>query len=707
MGLETATYVGGLNASNPATTDPKSQGDDHLRLLKSVLLNSFAGFSGMILVTGTEAQGATANDYTLTISPAPAAYTSPMVVMFKATHANTGAATVQIGALGTKPLLAVDGSALKAGDIENGGLVAVFYDGTSFFLLSGNDRADRNGDSYSGTHDYTGATLNVSTPTASAQAVNKAYADGLSFSTALPAQTGNGGKFVTTNGSVASWGTPGLVLAPLAGGAFAAGALNGVLVNASYTLPDLTTTTDAFGLCALTNASSVPASVTCSDSWTISTGFSAGTLSILYPFSKYTAHGTWGGGTMAPPTLATAAAASAPTIVASVQVSANVLVVFFTDSAGLKAVAFDTSAGTVGNVLTVQATATAITKVVAYNDAAGYLVASYVFNTNASRLAALTISGTTLALSAGSPYTVSATALDAPTVQLAAGSYVTSIGAAVTAHTCTAGTFASGTATAAAFAGGVYGLRKVSSTLAVIAGATANAAGTTATARTISVTGTSAVLNTAAVSATSIVDGRTNANSGFVPFDAANFLLWAKDTTTSTTSNFWAVAISGTACSFGAVTTSANNNPSTYTPVTYAYAPGQQVIPYSATQVLFGNLAGGPYVVSLSGTAITVGATQLSGQTAGTFYRDFAAATWFYVGSSAFDIFTVGATTTMTSSEQVAVAPSAFFTSTLNNKAVKYSGSWYAWTVTLTMPATASKSITISGSNLLLQGSIT
>lgn len=37
MGLETGTYISDLVASNPPGTDPKSQGDDHIRLIKSVL----------------------------------------------------------------------------------------------------------------------------------------------------------------------------------------------------------------------------------------------------------------------------------------------------------------------------------------------------------------------------------------------------------------------------------------------------------------------------------------------------------------------------------------------------------------------------------------------------------------------------------------------------------------------------------------------
>lgn len=41
MGLEVTTYVSGLTATWPEASDRKSQGDDHLRLIKSVLQNTF------------------------------------------------------------------------------------------------------------------------------------------------------------------------------------------------------------------------------------------------------------------------------------------------------------------------------------------------------------------------------------------------------------------------------------------------------------------------------------------------------------------------------------------------------------------------------------------------------------------------------------------------------------------------------------------
>jgi hypothetical protein len=55
MGLETATYINGLVATNPVgATDPKSAGDDHLRLIKATLLATFAAITGAVTATHTE-----------------------------------------------------------------------------------------------------------------------------------------------------------------------------------------------------------------------------------------------------------------------------------------------------------------------------------------------------------------------------------------------------------------------------------------------------------------------------------------------------------------------------------------------------------------------------------------------------------------------------------------------------------------------------
>lgn len=46
MSLETGTYIADLVITNPPGTDNKSEGDDHLRLLKTVIQNTFPGMAG-------------------------------------------------------------------------------------------------------------------------------------------------------------------------------------------------------------------------------------------------------------------------------------------------------------------------------------------------------------------------------------------------------------------------------------------------------------------------------------------------------------------------------------------------------------------------------------------------------------------------------------------------------------------------------------
>lgn len=48
MGLETATYINELNASWPLGDDPIREADDHMRLIKSTLQNTFPNITGMV-----------------------------------------------------------------------------------------------------------------------------------------------------------------------------------------------------------------------------------------------------------------------------------------------------------------------------------------------------------------------------------------------------------------------------------------------------------------------------------------------------------------------------------------------------------------------------------------------------------------------------------------------------------------------------------
>lgn len=170
MPLETGNFINDLVATNPPGTDPKSQGDDHLRLLKTALKNCFAGFAGAIMVSG--ADGGVANAYTVTPMTALLVYTNRMILVFSPVAENTGAVTLNVSGLGPKDLKSVSGAALVAGDLTVGTIYAAFYNGSEFRL----------------------------------SAITKNYADQLAFSSALPAQPGGTDTYVLVSiGGVSSW----------------------------------------------------------------------------------------------------------------------------------------------------------------------------------------------------------------------------------------------------------------------------------------------------------------------------------------------------------------------------------------------------------------------------------------------------------------------------------------------------------------------
>lgn len=51
MTVEAATYISTLNSLLPPSNDPKSEGDDHIRLIKAVLKSSFPNITGAVTLT--------------------------------------------------------------------------------------------------------------------------------------------------------------------------------------------------------------------------------------------------------------------------------------------------------------------------------------------------------------------------------------------------------------------------------------------------------------------------------------------------------------------------------------------------------------------------------------------------------------------------------------------------------------------------------
>lgn len=134
MALETGDYINDLVVTNPPGTDPKSQGDDHLRLIKDTLQNSLGGFAGAIVRSGTD--GGIVNAYTVTTTIPVVAYTERMIVLFSPTVLSTGACTLNVSGLGVKDLKDTNGNALISGDLVVGAVYAAMYINGEFRLTS-------------------------------------------------------------------------------------------------------------------------------------------------------------------------------------------------------------------------------------------------------------------------------------------------------------------------------------------------------------------------------------------------------------------------------------------------------------------------------------------------------------------------------------------------------------------------------------------
>lgn len=194
MTVETASYISQLDTTLPTAADLISEGDDHIRLTKTVLKTQFPNF-GTTAVTASAAElnysvGVTAplqGQFTAKANKAGETYTGAH--NFSGASGVTLPAATTIGAVTAAELLSLSGvtSPLQA-QIDAKGAIA--------------------GQAWTGAHDFTGSSVTVATQAPgnnTAAAASTAFVVATAFNSALPGQTGNSGKFVTTDGSSASW----------------------------------------------------------------------------------------------------------------------------------------------------------------------------------------------------------------------------------------------------------------------------------------------------------------------------------------------------------------------------------------------------------------------------------------------------------------------------------------------------------------------
>lgn len=96
MGLEAATYPSQLVVTNPTAGDPKSQGDDHIRLLKTVLQTTLPNITGAITATQTNLNlvGVTQPSTDNSTAPASTAFVTNKILAATLTPAQAAGNTV-------------------------------------------------------------------------------------------------------------------------------------------------------------------------------------------------------------------------------------------------------------------------------------------------------------------------------------------------------------------------------------------------------------------------------------------------------------------------------------------------------------------------------------------------------------------------------------------------------------------------------------
>lgn len=126
---------------------------------------------------GYAADAGGTDSYAITLSPAPTAYFTGMLALFKANTANTGACSLNVNSLGAKSLY-IGGTDPITGTIPAGADVLCVYNGTQFDILAVSTNVSTSATAGRiAQRNSTGDLTVNTTPTASTDAASKAYVD--------------------------------------------------------------------------------------------------------------------------------------------------------------------------------------------------------------------------------------------------------------------------------------------------------------------------------------------------------------------------------------------------------------------------------------------------------------------------------------------------------------------------------------------------
>ena len=249
MTVETALYPPSLNTAWPQNADLISEGDDHIKLIKTVVKTTFPALTGAVSATHTEL------NYVAGVTSAIQTQLNARALKagdtYTGAHNFTGATlTTATPAVGNSTTLAAT-TAYVQGEFAakftglSGAVTATTTElNYSVGVTSGiqaqiNAKGAITGQTWTGTHNFTGSTVTVPTQTvgdSSTKAASTAFVSATAFSYALPAQSGNVGKFVTTNGTNASWASPELPIEFVSTSKTATKGYHSIITNGGVTL---------------------------------------------------------------------------------------------------------------------------------------------------------------------------------------------------------------------------------------------------------------------------------------------------------------------------------------------------------------------------------------------------------------------------------------------------------------------------------------
>lgn len=214
MAVETGSYISALVATNPASSDPKSEGDNHIRFVKEKLLETVPNLTGAMTASHTELNildGATLSTAELNILDGVTASTAELNIL--------------------------DGATVTVTELN-------YVDGVTSGIQAQIDlKAPLASPALTGTP----IAPTAASGTATDQIATTSFVASTSLVSVLPGQTGNAGKLINTDGTTATWSATldNSVIVPSAGTALATTTQTQTLTNKTLQTPVLQDSSDA------------------------------------------------------------------------------------------------------------------------------------------------------------------------------------------------------------------------------------------------------------------------------------------------------------------------------------------------------------------------------------------------------------------------------------------------------------------------------